>query len=204
MARLSFFSFLVLLLTVLHMSCAANSAAATTRRARAPSATPFIRASCRVTRYPAVCVQSLSPFGSRIGQSKRQLTQISLLVSLSKARGAAVFVSRMTRLRGLSPREHGALVDCVENMGDTVDRLSQSVQELGHTGRIMSQEFLWHMSNVQTWVSAALTDETTCVDGFGTPGMEGNVKAAIKRRIVQVAQVTSNTLALVNRFASRH
>ncbi|CAM8876795.1 unnamed protein product [Rhodiola kirilowii] len=60
------------------------------------------------------------------------------------------------------------------------------------------------MSNVQTWVSAALTDETTCVDAFAEPGMEGKVKAAIKRNIIRVAQVTSNALALVNRFASRH
>uniref|UniRef100_A0A7N0V4U5 Pectinesterase inhibitor domain-containing protein n=1 Tax=Kalanchoe fedtschenkoi TaxID=63787 RepID=A0A7N0V4U5_KALFE len=196
MARQILFSFLPLLLTIFYMSCAANPAAA--------AATSFIKTSCRVTRYPAVCVQSLYPFATRIGQSKRELAQTALQVSLSKARGAAVFVSRMTRLRGLKPRERGALRDCVENMGDTVDRLSQSVQELGHAERIVGEEFLFHMSNVQTWVSAALTDETTCVDGFGTAGMEGSVKAAIKGRIVQVAQVTSNALALVNRFASRH
>jgi hypothetical protein len=34
--------------------------------------------------------------------------------------------------------------------------------------------------------------------------MDGNVKAAIKLRITNVAQVTSNALALVTRFASRH
>lgn len=90
--------------------------------------------------------------------------------------------------------------DCIENMGDTVDRLSQSVRELGQVG----QDFLWHMSNVQTWVSAALTDENTCLDGFSGHSMDGNVKAAIRRRVANVAQVTSNALALVNRFASKH
>lgn len=91
--------------------------------------------------------------------------------------------------------------DCIENMGDTVDTLSHSVRELGQVGR---QDFVWHMSNVQTWVSAALTDENTCLDGFSGRFMDGNVKAAIRRRVVNVAQVTSNALALVNRFASKH
>ncbi|CAM8879970.1 unnamed protein product [Rhodiola kirilowii] len=202
MAKQTFlYTLLLLSLTILYISTAS---ATTIRRPQTPHSTRFIQTSCRVTRYPAICVQSLTPFASHIGQSKRRLAQTALLVSLSKARGAAVFVSKMTRLRGLKPRERGALIDCVENMGDTVDRLSQSIQELDHTGRIVGQEFLWHMSNVQTWVSAALTDETTCVDAFAEPGMEGKVKAAIKRNIIRVAQVTSNALALVNRFASRH
>jgi len=94
--------------------------------------------------------------------------------------------------------------DCIENMGDSADRLSQSVREIGHMGRAVGQDFVWHMSNVQTWVSAALTDENTCLDGFSSHLMDGNVKAAMKLRITNVAQVTSNALALVNHFASRH
>lgn len=94
--------------------------------------------------------------------------------------------------------------DCIENMGDGVDRLSQSVRELGHVGRAVGQDFTWHMSSVQTWVSAALTDENTCLDDFDGRFMDGNVKAAIRRRVTNVAQVTSNALALVNRFAARH
>ena len=42
------------------------------------------------------------------------------------------------------------------------------------------------------------------LDGFSGHLMDGNVKAAIKRRFTIVAQVTSNALALVNHFASRH
>lgn len=36
------------------------------------------------------------------------------------------------------------------------------------------------------------------------PGVNVNVKAALRLRILHVAQVTSNALALVNRFADRH
>ena len=113
-------------------------------------------------------------------------------------------MSKMTRVKGIKPRELAAVKDCIENMRDTVDRLSQSVRELGQVGRAVGQDFVWHVSNVQTWVSSALTDENTCLDGFAGRHMDGNVKAAIRRRVVNVAQVTSNALALVNRFASKH
>ena len=94
--------------------------------------------------------------------------------------------------------------DCVENMSDSVDRLSRSVRELDSMGRAVGQDFMWHMSNVQTWVSAALTDENTCMDGFAGGAMDGSVKTAVRRRVLNVAQVTSNALALVNQFAARH
>lgn len=89
-------------------------------------------------------------------------------------------------------------------MGDSVDQLSRSMKEIGHMGHSNGQDFLWHMSNVQTWVSAALTNENTCVDGFSGHLMDGKMKSAIRMRVTNVAQVTSNALALVNHFATRH
>lgn len=139
-----------------------------------------------------------------IRQNDQHLAQTALSVSLSRAQSAAAFVAKMTQVRGIKPRERQAVIDCIENMGDSVDRLSRSVKELGHMGGAVGQDFMWHISNVQTWVSAALTDETTCLDGFAGSFMDGNIEVAIRRKVVNVAQVTSNALALVNRFAARH
>jgi pectinesterase inhibitor-like protein len=113
-------------------------------------------------------------------------------------------VKKISKARGIKPREYSAIQDCIENMGDSLDSLSQSVRELVSIGHAVGEDFVWHMSNVQTWVSAALTDDNTCLDGFAGPSMNGNVKAAIKNRVVNLTQVTSNALALVNRFASIH
>ncbi|GAV91795.1 PMEI domain-containing protein [Cephalotus follicularis] len=172
--------------------------------AKQPSSIDFIKSSCRVTRYPALCVQSLSAYASEIKESDRQLAQTALTVSVSRARSAASFVAKMTSVKGIKGREYQAVKDCIENMGDTVDRLGQSVKEVGHMGRAVGEGFVWHMNNVKTWVSAALTDEDTCLDGFSGRSMNGNVKTTIRRKITHVAQITSNALALVNRFASRH
>lgn len=164
----------------------------------------FIKSSCRATRYPVLCVQCLMGYASVIGQSERQLTITALSVSISRTRSSASFVKKISKARGIKPREYRAVQDCIENMGDSLDSLSQSVRELGSIGHAVGEDFVWHMTNVQTWVSAALTDDNTCLDGFAGPSMNGIVKAAIKDRVVNVAQVTSNTLALVNRFASSH
>lgn len=165
----------------------------------------FIKASCRATRYPSLCIDCLSAYANSIQQSERQLAEVALSVSLAKARSAAMFVVKLTRsARGLKPRELQAVKDCVDTMGDTMDQLRRSVRELGRAGRVPSQDFVWHVGNVQTWVSAALTNENTCLDGFAGPAMDGNVKGAIRARVVNVARVTSNALALVNRFAARH
>ncbi|KAI9111125.1 hypothetical protein K1719_018000 [Acacia pycnantha] len=171
--------------------------------ARPSNPTDFIKSSCRATRYPALCVQCLSSFAGQIHQSHRQLAIAALSISISRTRSCSSFVhGQATRTK--TPREHRAVQDCIENMADSLDRLHQSVQELGRTGRAAGQDFVWHISNVQTWVSAALTDQDTCLDGFSGSGSDENLKAAIRRRVVNVAQVTSNALALVNRFASRH
>ncbi|XP_050228476.1 21 kDa protein-like [Mercurialis annua] len=164
----------------------------------------FIKVSCQATRYPDLCVQCLSGYASAIQQNDQHLALTALSVSLARARSATEYVKKLSKVRGIKPREYQAVKDCIENMGDSVDRLSQSIKELGRMGRAVGRDFMWRMSNVQTWVSAALTDENTCVDGFAGRRMDGNVKAAIKRKITDVARVTSNALALVNRFASKN
>ncbi|KAK4786633.1 hypothetical protein SAY86_010466 [Trapa natans] len=186
---------------------AAASSSITGRRPPIPTLTDvsFIKSSCLATRYPALCIRYLSGYAAVIRRSDHHLAQVALLISLSRARSAASFVTRLSRARGLGQWDHGAVIDCVENMGDTVDRLAQSIHEIARAGRSAGGNFEWHMSNVQTWVSAALTDETTCMDGFTRRSpADPIVKVAVRRRVVNVAQVTSNALALVNRFASRH
>ncbi|XP_022156444.1 21 kDa protein-like [Momordica charantia] len=197
MARLKIsLPFAFLILAVLHNAAAADSAS---------SPTSFIESSCRVTRYPTLCVESLSGYASAIRQSGRQLAQTALSVSLSRARQAATFVAGLGKRRGpMRGLEYQAVKDCIENMGDSVDSLRRSVKELGDLRRTAGGDFLWHMSNVQTWVSAALTDETTCLDGFAGRRTDGQVKASIRKKVTLVAQVTSNALALVNHFADKN
>ena len=101
---------------------------------------------------------------------------------------------------GLKPREVAAMRDCVEELSDSVDELRKSIGEMSQLG---VSNFGVTMSDVQTWVSAALTDDSTCTDGF--EGINnGNLKSTVRSRIVHVAQLTSNALAFINQLASSH
>ncbi|KAF5947610.1 hypothetical protein HYC85_013567 [Camellia sinensis] len=175
-----------------------------TGKAESAASTNFIEVSCKATQYPAVCVQSLSAYASAIQQSPRQLAQTALSLSQARAESMKAFVKKLTKFKGLKAREYAAIKDCLDQIGDSVDRISQSVQELKAMGKGKGKDFLWHMSNVETWVSAALTDENTCLDGFSGRALEGRIKTSVRARVTNVAQVTSNALALVNQLAAKY
>ncbi|XAR54981.1 Pectinesterase [Bertholletia excelsa] len=151
MAKLGLF---LLLLSSLHLlSVLAEPATAHD----SSSASDFIKASCRVTRYPALCIHCLSSYAGKIQQSEKELAQAALSVTLVRAQSAANYVSKMPKVSGMK----------------TWEAKLKSIKELGRTGQAYGEEFIWHMSNVQTWVSAALTDENTCLDGFSGSNMMG-------------------------------
>ncbi|KAL0304145.1 UNVERIFIED_CONTAM: hypothetical protein Sradi_6282600 [Sesamum radiatum] len=196
-SSLTFLSFLLVLSTTEFATAAAGVAATN------PAAS-FIRTSCRATTYPAVCVQSLSTYATVIQKSPKQLVTTALSVSVDRAQSTKTFVSKLTKFRGLKPREYAAIKDCLEEVSDSVDRLSKSVQELMKLGRAGGPEYIWHLSNLQTWVSAALTDDSTCLDGFSGRALNGRIKTSIRARMTNVAQVTSNALALCNKYAGKY
>ncbi|KAA8515920.1 hypothetical protein F0562_019099 [Nyssa sinensis] len=117
---------------------------------------------------------------------------------------SGVFRLRANQLKQMKAKEYQAVKDCLAQINDGVGQLSQSIKELRRMGQDRVENFMWHESNVQTWVSTALTDATTCIDGFSGKAMGGKLRAIIKAKVLNVAQVTSNALALFNRFAARH
>ncbi|CAN6162744.1 unnamed protein product [Urochloa humidicola] len=176
--------------------------------ASSAAASDFIRRSCRETQYPSVCVQSLASYGgSPPPRSPRELARAALSVSADRARAASAYVGRLcgggaAAGHGGKKAAAGPVRDCLENLADSVGHLRDAAQEMGGAGmggRAGSPAFKWHLSNVQTWCSAALTDENTCLDGLSGRGVDAKTRAAIRGKVVEVAQVTSNALALVNK-----
>ncbi|KAK1399660.1 PMEI domain-containing protein [Heracleum sosnowskyi] len=189
--------FSALLLFLTYTTAPASSAAA------AP-ANKYIKTSCTMTTYPLVCEQSLSAYAKTIQNNPQLLASIALQVSLNRTKVAQTFMNRLGKFKGLKPRQYGAIHDCKEEVEDSLDRVSRSCDEMKDLGRAKGNEFSFRMSNVETWVSAALTDETTCMDGFAGKGMDGKIKESVRAQVVAVARVTSNALALVNNFAAKH
>ncbi|CAI8595804.1 unnamed protein product [Vicia faba] len=183
------FTLLFLLLTLLSMATS--------------TPTSFITSSCSTTPYPTLCVESLSVYATTIQQDPHQLVQTALSLSLNKTQSTKGFVTMCNTFKNLKPIEYAALHDCAEEISDSVNRLSRSLNEL-KLCKINGQDFNWHISNVETWVSSALTDETTCGEGFGAKALDGRIKASIKSRMVNVAKFTSNALSLIDQYAAKH
>ncbi|KAE8665110.1 putative Plant invertase/pectin methylesterase inhibitor superfamily protein [Hibiscus syriacus] len=121
-----------------------------------------------------------------------------LFVTLNTTRSASKTLYKFCKSKGLKPREVAALQDCVEEISDSIDEIKRSVAEMDESG---GKSFAFRISDIQTWVSAALTDDDTCMDGFSENAIDGVVKDKLRTAIKKVAHLTSISLAIVNRYA---
>ncbi|XP_010459004.1 PREDICTED: 21 kDa protein [Camelina sativa] len=163
----------------------------------------FIRTSCNATLYPDVCYTSLAGYASTVQDNPARLAKLAIGVSLSRAKYAASYLSKLSR-RSAPAASSAAVHDCVSNVGDAMDQMRGSLRQLREMNhrRPGAPAFRFQMSNVQTWMSAALTDEETCTDGITEEMEDGETKTAICERVGDVKRFTSNALALVNTYAN--
>ncbi|XP_041006118.1 pectinesterase inhibitor 3 [Juglans microcarpa x Juglans regia] len=169
------------------------SSSATERKAQ----DDIVHSSCVHASYPKLCLQTLSTCSDHACKTPRDLAQAAVKVSLSRARRLSSYLAQVPTT-GANTRQQAALRDCAEQISDTVDDLSKTLSELKHLGR-SGEAFQWQMSNAQTWVSAALTNEDTCLDGI--PYVDDKkIKSDVRRKIKNVAKVTSNALYMINRL----
>ncbi|KAF5734880.1 putative Plant invertase/pectin methylesterase inhibitor superfamily protein [Tripterygium wilfordii] len=162
--------------------------------------TEYIKTSCTNTTYPRLCYRSLAIYASKIKSDPKLLAKTALNVTFVSTRSTARLMKRISRIHNLRPRVAGAVADCVELVGDSVDELQGSIGEMDHARG--GPNFGLVMNDIQTWVSAALTDDDTCMDGFDGKAMNGRVKILVRKHILRVCRLTSNALALVNNYAS--
>ncbi|RZC86159.1 hypothetical protein C5167_026833 [Papaver somniferum] len=185
----------LLLLSILTTLVFPYSTTTTAHNAGTPE--NLVRSSCIHANYPDLCLRTLTSF---MGQANtpNDVAKAAVTVSLARAQKVSDYLKDLSKKRngGGGKRENGALTDCVEEMTDSVEQLKKTLSELQH---LRSRTFRWQLSNVQTWVSAALTYEDTCLDGFKT--VDGNInKDEIKKKINNLARITSNALYLINRL----
>lgn len=154
-----------------------------------------VREACSVTRYQDLCIHSLASFSKTAKRSPYLWARAAVSVTITETKSAIVYLARM-RQGHMHDRARMALEDCMECFYDAIDELHESLSELRD---LESETFEHQMENVQTWMSAALTNEDTCLDGFREKGRR--VKAFVAR-VANVTFFTSNALAMVNKLAS--
>ncbi|XP_010266694.1 PREDICTED: 21 kDa protein-like [Nelumbo nucifera] len=167
------------------------------------NATDFIRTSCSSTLYPDLCYTSLSRYAHYVRRSPGKLARVAIAVSLSKANRTSFYLSQLSR-QAVTGGDQGAaavLEDCLSTFGDAVDQMRSSMREMRRPRPNSRESFAYRMSNVQTWMSAALTNEDTCTDEFEDVP-DGPVKSDVCNRVEYATKFTSNALALVNSYVA--
>lgn len=179
---------LLLLLLILQFS---HFTSGKTTITSSSSTNNLVYTSCTNASYPKICIRTLSSYSTI--KTPKDLAKASLNVSISRANKASKFLKN---LKVKSKRERGALVDCIEQIDDSIHDLRKALFELKHLHK--GTGFKFQMSNLETWVSGALTYDDTCLDGFKE--IDGNVRYDVKRMISNVAKVTCNALYLINQL----
>ncbi|KAM3322961.1 21 kDa protein [Capsicum chacoense] len=167
----------------------------------------FVELQCKRTRYPNLCASSLAAHLNPKSQDPQEIAQVALKVSIVKAVYTKNYLRIVSKeLEQKKTKEYQVVKDCLDQMSDSVSQLTNSFKELQRMKSVEYSEgdFAWCQSNVQTWLSTVLTDSYICMDGFDGYPMSGKMMAMIKARVLNVAQVTSNTLALFNGYAAWH
>ncbi|KAL1543410.1 pectinesterase inhibitor 9-like [Salvia divinorum] len=199
-------TFLALTLLFLALAQAQHPVSRVRARSRARA---FIESQCEKTLYSTLCVKCLSPYVASFTKtlSHRQLAQTALRVTLARAESTQAYITEVAqRLNKTKGPESRSVRECLDQINDGVDQLTKCIKEAQHIkedGGSSSSDFTWHASNVQTWMSTALTDASMCIDGISGRAFGGKTKALIKARVLNLQQVTSIALALFNRFAAR-
>ncbi|KAH6823972.1 Plant invertase/pectin methylesterase inhibitor superfamily protein [Perilla frutescens var. hirtella] len=152
----------------------------------------YVQDACSVTRYRDLCVHSLASFSNTAKRSPSKWARAGVSVTIREVKGVARYLAALRR-----GRHKIALSDCVECFQDTLDNLHRS---LGVLRKLSVTEFSSQVGDVTTWVSAALTDEDTCLDEFQE--QKGKRVRGLINRVTNVTYMTSNALALVNRLAT--
>nr|XP_043618977.1 pectinesterase inhibitor 9-like [Erigeron canadensis] len=192
------FSFVVFLLTIYGFLTIVESRS----RARV-----YLESQCRPAMYPDLCVRTLLPYVDKTGViSPQRIAQISLATCLSKARVTKNYVDMVAKKLNETGSfgDYQALEECSRQIENGVSQITQSFKELQQIAKDGDENFVWHESNVLSWVSAALTDVTTCIDGIVGDGISRRDRAMMKARFLNVKQLASNSLLMFTRFTTRY
>ncbi|XP_022723558.1 probable pectinesterase/pectinesterase inhibitor 34 [Durio zibethinus] len=153
--------------------------------------TQAISKTCSKTRFPNLCVNSLLEFPGSLTASEQDLVHISFNMTLQHFSKALYMTTSISYVQ-MDPRVRSAYDDCLELLEDSVDALSRSSYSV-----IPSQDGYnkgGSTQDVMTWLSAALTNQDTCTEGF--EGVSGAVKDQVAAKLNDLSELVSNCLSI--------
>ncbi|CAK8565412.1 unnamed protein product [Lathyrus sativus] len=151
------------------------------------NSTDSIRSICNVTRFPDSCFIALSPYSQNL-TNPTSILKLSIFASIDE----------LTKLKLASSLKANsnerAFDDCKDLIDDAVSRLNESVSAVPDGAVTLTDV---KIKDIQTWVSAALTEQQTCVDELEEVGLSLETVEKVKKMMQKSNEYTSNSLAIV-------
>ncbi|XP_022899057.1 pectinesterase-like [Olea europaea var. sylvestris] len=152
---------------------------------------------CQGTLYPELCVSTLSTFPDLHKKSIPEVISDLVNVTTLEVRACAANATGLRRrLKKLDPIDRRALDDCLELFSDTVAELKIILSELGKNTSA-EKNYL----DFQTLLSAAMTNQYTCLDGFAYS--KNNTRRFIQGRLKKISKHVSNSLAMLKKIKKK-
>ncbi|XP_031104223.1 pectinesterase 1-like [Ipomoea triloba] len=166
------------------------------------STADLLAAVCAVTLHPDSCLASMSPFPAPPKPDPEHFLNVSLRVAIDELTNVSSLPkSLMANLNDRAARS--ALEDCDGLFDDALSQLNESAGFMNSgPGNLTIALTPFQINSMQTWISAAMTDEDTCLNGLEE--LNSTVIGEVKTRVHKSNEYMSNTLAILNKLQSLH
>ncbi|KAI3920685.1 hypothetical protein MKW92_021046 [Papaver armeniacum] len=161
-----------------------------------------IKAVCSVTQYPDSCFASISSMyngSSNNPVDPKELFLLSLKSAVKELSGLTSLPDDIIsgKINGVDRRVENALLDCKSLFDDAIDELNSSISSITNGGHDQDLLSTGKIENIKTWLSSAITDQETCLDGLTEMNTSTPIHDRVESAMKNSTEFTSNSLAIV-------
>ncbi|KAJ8749596.1 hypothetical protein K2173_026245 [Erythroxylum novogranatense] len=149
---------------------------------------------CQGTLYRDLCVSTLRSLPDLNTMSVTEFISATLNRTLRETRASSSSITsiRSKGSESLGQLEKVALKDCLDLLDSTIAELMSALSDLSHKKSVLK-----HYKHLQTLLSAAMTNQYTCLDGFAYS--KGNVRDIIENSFLNISRHISNSLVMLKK-----
>ncbi|XP_052176075.1 pectinesterase-like [Diospyros lotus] len=157
----------------------------------------ILKSSCSNTLYPDLCFSAVASVPGMSGKVSSQKDVIMLVLNLTIAtvEHNYVIVKKLAKAANLTKREKAAINDCLEMVDETLDELRKAEEKLNEYPSKKSLRN--YADDLKTLVSAAITNQESCLDGFSHGKADRRVRKGLIGGETNVEKMCSNALAMI-------
>ena len=151
---------------------------------------------CDATDHKDICVKTLDSAAGDV-TNPQELVKIAFNITKNVIDESQKNFSKLVNDVANDPRTSQALEQCNELVALAMEDLTRSIEKLGSLDITQIDEIL---ETIKIWLSAALTYEDTCLDGF--QDTTGDASQRMKDILKEAMELTENTLGMVTEVAN--